>query len=362
MEERELTLKDMWDIIWHRKKMIIRNTLIVSVIVAGISLLFPNWYKGTAVILPPSNDSFNLGNIGMFSGIGNLLGGTSMDQNKILSILNSYSILEALAKKYNFIERYEVENMEEAIKELSTNIEVTLEEEMQIVVSFWDKDQEMVAEITNYIIHALDSLSLALNTKKGKANRIFIESRMNEVLDSLRILEKKIIVFMEDEGVLSLTDQVRVGVENAAAFKVEIMRKEIELAIARNSFDENNPLIIKLKNEIQTLQSKYKEFFTENPSDKLMPNFNKIPNVGIKFMRLEKEIEYYFKIFEFLGPLYEKAKIDELKDVPTIQILDKAARPEKKGRPTRSRYVLAAFALAFILSSYWAYFKERPRI
>jgi capsule polysaccharide export protein KpsE/RkpR len=251
--------------------------------------------------------------------------------------------------------------MEEAIKILSENIDISLEEEMQIMVSFWDTDQELVAEMTNYIVHTLDSLSIALSAKKGKENRIFIESRMNDVLDSLRYLEKQLVGFMEEEGVISLTDQVRVGVENAAAFKSEIMRKQIELAIARNSFDENNSIIIKLKSEIQTLQSKYREFFTEKPSDKLMPNFNRIPEVGVKYSRLEKEVEYFFKIIEFLGPLYEKARIDELKDVPTIQVLDRAVRPEKKDKPFRSKFVLIAFMLTFIISSYYAYFMDRSK-
>ena len=156
-----------------------------------------------------------------------------------------------------------------------------------------------------------------------------------------------------------MPDQVKVGVETAATFKAEIMKKQIELAIAQNSFDDDSHLVIKLKKEIEILEAKYKEFFTDDPSDKLMPNFKDIPKVGIKYMQLEKEIEYYFKIIEFLGPLYEKAKIDELKDVPTIQILDKAVRPEKKDKPVRSKYVLIFFMLTFMISSYYAYLKDR---
>jgi len=361
MEERELTIKDIWNIAWARKKMIIRNTLIVSIIVAGISLLFPNWYKGTAVILPPSSsNTFSMGNLGMLGemGIGNLLG-SSDNHNKILSILKSRSILEAVAKKYHFIERYDVENMYEAVEVLSGNIEVNLEEEMQISVSFWDKDQEMVAEITNYFIHCLDSLNLQLNTTRGKNNRIFIESRISDVLDSLKFLETQITQFMEEEGILSLSDQVRVGVENAASFKAEIMKKEIELAVAQNTFDAKSPVIKQLKNELNSLKAKYKEFFYEVPSDKLMPNFNEIPKVGIKFTRLERQIEYYVNLIQFLGPQYETARIEEAKNIPTIQILDEATRPDKKDKPRRSRWVLAVFGLTGLLCVYYAYFKDR---
>lgn len=361
MEERELAIKDIWNIAWARRKMIIRNTLMMSIFVAGISLLFSNWYKATAVILPPSSSSaFSMGNIGMLGdmGIGNLLGSND-DHNKILSILKSRSILEAVAKKYNFIERYDVKNINEAIEGLSGNLNVNLEEEMQISVSFWDKDQEMVAEITNYFIYCLDSLNRELNTTKGKNNRVFIESRISDVLDSLKFLERQITRYMEEEGILSLSDQVRVGVESAASFKAEIMRKEIELAVTQNTFDDNSPVVKQLKNELKSLKIKYKEFFYDVPSDKLMPNFNKIPKVSIKFARLERQIEYYVKLIQFLGPQYETARIEEAKNIPTIQRLDEATRPEKKDKPRRSRWVMAVFALTGLLSVYYTYFKDR---
>ena len=233
MEERELTSREIWAIVWNRKKMVIRNTLIVSIVVAGISLLFSNWYKSTSIIILPASQPIQIGNMGMIGdfGISNFLG-TADDHNKILSILKSKSILEAVANKYNFVERYGVDNLEEAIKALSENLDVNLEEEMQISVSFWDTDQEMVAEITNYIIYCLDSLNLALNTTKGRNNRVFIESRIEDVLDSLKVLETEITRFMEDEGIMSIPDQVRVGVESAAQVKLKIMEKEIELAMA----------------------------------------------------------------------------------------------------------------------------------
>jgi uncharacterized protein involved in exopolysaccharide biosynthesis len=137
------------------------------------------------------------------------------------------------------------------------------------------------------------------------------------------------------------------------------MQKEIELAVASGTFDENNTVVKQIKNELWNLKIKYKEFFTEDSSDKLMPNFHRIPEVGVKFAKLERQIKYYVKLIEYLGPQYEKAKIDELKNVSTIQIIDRATRPERKDKPKRSRIVLAFFALTALVSSYYAYFKER---
>ena len=57
MDERQLTIKDIWDTIWPYRKMIVRNVLIVVIIAVIVSLLLPKWYKATAVILPPTSES-----------------------------------------------------------------------------------------------------------------------------------------------------------------------------------------------------------------------------------------------------------------------------------------------------------------
>jgi len=362
MEDRELTLRDLWNILWGRRKMIIRNALIAAVVVSIITLLLPNWYKATAVILPPENDN-TFGAAGLLGnlGFGNILGG-DQNQNRVLSILDSRTLLEALAKKYDFQERYGADNLEETIKELDDNIEVNLEEQFQITVSFWDTDQEMVAEMTNYILHCLDSLNIVFSTGKAHENRVFIEGRVNTILDSLKMLEHELSTFMEKEGILSLTDQVAVSVEKAAELKAQIMAKEIELTIAKNIFDKKNPKILQMENELAGYRSKYREFYRDNPDDKLMPNFNKVPELGIRFTRIQREINYYVKLLEFLGPQYEKAKIDEAKTIPTIQVLDYASRPEKKDKPRRSILVIVFTGITGVLSMYYAYFKDRFKL
>lgn len=360
MDERHLAIKDIWDTIWPYRKMIIRNVSIVVVLAVIVSFILPRWYKATAVILPPSSDNQPLAAMSVLSnvGLGGFFGGDE-NMNKILSILKSNRLLEAVALRYNFMEKYDIDNMEETLEALSDNLDISVEDEMQIVVSFWDKDQEKVAEMTNYIILCLDSLNIILSTRKAKNNREFIETRVKEVIDSLKILESQITQFMKDENILSLTDQLTVGVQNAADLKAQIMAKEVELAIANNTYERSSPIILQLENEIASYKKKYREFFQDNPDDNLMPNFAKVPEIGIKFARMQRQLEYYVKVLEFLAPQYESSKIEEAKDIPTIQILDDAVRPERKDKPKRVFIVLGAFILALILSLYMVYWKER---
>ena len=362
MDERQLSIKELWDIIWSYRKMIIRNASIIIVISIIWTLLMPLWYKASAVILPPSSGSQPLGVMSMLSnvGLGSVMGGDE-NTNKVISILKSRRLLEAVALKYDLMKKYDIDNMEDTMEELFDNMEISVEDEMQIVVSFWDTDQENVAPMTNYIIFCLDSLNIVLNTGKGKNNREFIESRIKEVVDSLQILEVEITQFMNDEKILSLPDQLTVGVQNAADLKAQIMAKEIELAIAQGTFGQTSTVIKKLENEISQYREKYQEFFLENPSERLLPNFSRVPEVGIKLARLQRQVDYYVQVLQYLAPQYESSKIEETRNVPTIQVLDHALRPEKKDKPKRSLIVLGTLFLTMIITLYVIYWKEHIR-
>ena len=361
-EQRDIRLIDIWNILWQGRKFIAYAVGIATILTVIASLLMSNWYKGSVVILPPSKQSSPFASMQLLGelGLGDVLS-TTQDQDRLLSILKSRTLLRNLAIKYDFQEKYDTENMEETIKALSENLMVNLEKEMQISVSFLDKDQDMVAEYANYIVKCLDSLNIHLSASKASENKDFIEKRVLEVIDSLQMLEDELTSFMQTEGILSIDDQIEVGVKNAAQLKAEIMIKEIEFAIARNNYNPDNPIVRQLEQELKSYRSAYNEFFKDNSSDRLIPNFSKIPEMSIKYKRLERQIEYYIKLLEYLAPQYESAKIEAAKDIPMIQVLDHAVRPEKKDRPRRSRIVLGVFVIALMISAYYVYFRDRKK-
>ena len=363
MQAKELTLLEIWSLIWTKRKMIAKIVIPVTIAAVIISLLLPKWYKATAVILPPSSEASSLGAAGLLGqfGFGNLLGG-GQDVSRFIAVLKSQSLLRAVAKKYNFQKRYDADNMEDTLEELGDNLRVDVGEENQIEISFLDRDQEMVAEMTNYIVKCLDSLNIVLHTSQAKNSRQFIYSQVEIALDSLKYLEIQITDFMKKEGVLSLTDQISVGIEKAAELKAEIMAKEIKLTVALKTLESNNSQIKKLRLEIASLKNKYSEFFAEKSGDRLLPNLKDVPDLEMKFLRMKRKAEYYTKVMEFLGLQYEQAKIEEAKEIPTVQVLDEAVRPERKNQPKRAKTVLIAMIISLGICSLYAYFRGRKEL
>ena len=348
MREKEINLIDYWRIIWKRRMFIVIIVLSISIIAAIISLILPKWYKAAVVIMPPVREESRFGaleaNLGAI-GMGKIFGG-SESHLRLLAILKSRSLLEAMNKKFNFQKRYQTDNLEATLKVLRNNINIKIEDEEQIIVSVLDKDQEMVPDMANYVAICLDSLNISLTTSKARSSREFIEKRIEMVTDSLNRLEIDISKFMHEKGIISITDQMKVAVEKAADFKAELMLKEVELEVKKRILTMDSPEVQSLKRELLVLRSKFSEFYSDKSSEKLFINFEKIPEVEKEYLQLKRKAEYYTKLLEYLGPQYEQAKIEEARDVPTVQVLDKATRPEKKDKPKRKLIVVMSFILA----------------
>lgn len=351
-ENPEINLFDYFSILWRKKWLLISIVSFVGILSICITLILPIWFKATAVILPPSSISSPFGSIGALSemGFGNLFGSNDSN-NKYLAILKSRQLRGRLIEKYDLKIKFKKETYQETYDVLDKNIIIDIGDEMQIRVSVLDKDQEIVADMANYIIFCLDSINIELTTATARQNRIFIASRVEDIVDSLYLLEDELVNYMESEGVLSLDDQVRVGVEKIAEIQSSILLKEVELEASQLVFQNEDIKILLLKKEIESLQNKFNDMFKGNLSEKIIPSMDSIPKLKLEFEQIMRKIEYYTKLLSFLGPQYEQAKIEEVKDIPTVQILDYAIRPEKKFKPNRTMIVILSTFLGGVLTA-----------
>ena len=57
-------------------------------------------------------------------------------------------------------------------------------------------------------------------------------------------------------------------------------------------------------------------------------------------------------------PQYEQAKIEEVKDLPTIEIIDKAVPAGKRSKPKRAKFCILSFFISLFLSSFFILIKQ----
>ncbi len=361
-DDELIDLAHYFSLLWRRKSMlfgIIFTSSIVSIIIA---LLLPVWFKATVVLVPPSDSGTSLGAASLLSqyGFSNIFG-SSDSQNRILSILKSRSLKEKVIHQFDLQTVYKKETLQETLESFDNNISIDVGDEGQVIVSVWDKNQDEVSEIANYMAQCLDSINIALTIEDAKSNRVFIANRFDEIMDSLRVLENSMVTLMKTNNILSLEDQVRTGVEQSAILNGQLLQKEIEYDVAQSSTNPREPKVLLLKKEIQSIQDKLKTIFQSPDTTSFFIPRNHVPLLMIKIEQIKRKIDYYSQLIEYIGPLYEKSKIDEVKRIPTIQYLDHATRPDKKDKPKRSVIVILMVMFATIIGGFVIITKETSK-
>jgi len=88
---------------------------------------------------------------------------------------------------------------------------------------------------------------------------------------------------------------------------------------------------------------------------------NDIPELGKKYLFLQRDIEVQKTIYQLLMQQYEQAKIQEAKDSPTIQVLDPPSLAQKRTKPKRAIIVITSAIVSFFLSLLIMWIKEFPQ-
>lgn len=346
---------------YEKRKALIVFYSAIAVISVVIVLLMPNWYESKAVILPNATSSGALNAMSIISNLGiggNLFGGKVDDYNRYLAILKSRALKDKLISKYNLHEKYGNQYYINTLRQIDDYLKVEVGDEMQIEISFMDKDQDLVQDMTRSIIFWLDSINIELSVKEARQNREFVGSRFDMALDSVIQIENDISRFMREQKVIDLENQLKYGIEQAAQLKAEILSKEVELYSVRSQYSKDNPLVQLLELQVESMQKKFDEFFYNGKDNNLIPPFSAVPEISKKYLEIQRRAEYNRKILEFLAPQYEQTRIEEARTTPTIQILDEPDRPERKVKPKRSIIVIVTMLISMIISLYYIYWVE----
>src|SRR5207244_12647180 len=81
-------------------------------------------------------------------------------------------------------------------------------------------------------------------------------------------------------------------------------------------------------------------------ANELYPTIRKLPLLVVQCTDLYRRVKIQETVYELLNQQYELARIQEAKEIPTVNVVDPADLPEKKAWPPR----LLIIALLTVLS------------
>ena len=364
------------------RKVIIVNFIIVSLLAAALSLIVPITFRSSTTLMPPSEESSDIGLSALLSNLpigGFSLGGMSDEANVFMAILKSRTVMESVAKRFNLQARYETDDIEETLMILENNIDVKLNEEGTISLTtsaetpFFasrvekDEARQLAQAQTRHFVQQLDSVNRGFKTEKARNTRLFIEKRYWQNLEDLKRAEEEFKAFQQTHGAIALTEQVTATITAAAETKASITGKEIQIALMEKYLDSTHPDLLRARLELRELKKVYDDIEgnaaamqkgqTREKSELYVP-LQRVPDIGLQYARLYREVQIQEKLLEYILPQYEQAKVQEAKDTPTVQVLDHAPLPIKKTKPKRAIFVIIFALLSVVFSALFAFSME----
>ena len=371
MTERDDTVSDDTNFVLKLTALVLRwrRLLIVNAIVAAVLtlalmiLFFPNWFTATTSIMPPEKDLGSLGIAAgmmpsgltsLLSGSGLALPGLATPSDLYAAILRSRTVCMAVIEEHNLKEVFKTELDSDALKELHNRTSITVNPEGIIVLSYDDTDPWRAAVVANAYVERLNRVNQENLVSKARAMREFIEKRLNESIVDLTTAEEDLEAFQKEHNAVALDEQVKAAIDAIADLRGQLVIAEIELGVMKRSLSPNNTnyknqeyKIEQIKHQLEKLE---KGDTTHPDSSILNVPMSQAPELGLTYARLMRELKIQETIFEMLKQQYEQARIQEMRDTPTIQVLDTARAPEKKSRPKRVMTAAMAGVMSFGLT------------
>lgn len=356
-------------LIWKNRQFLIKNFFLVSILSFIMVFSLPKTFTSTAILMPPTSESGGIGNLmGALSSLpfSGLNSKTNDESLSIIAILKSRTLFEKVINKFDLLKFYELSNMDKALVALSNNtsFEVLEEGTIRITVSLKtkyfhnDESEEVIKvlcrDMVDYFIEQLDLINKSLKTEKASFHRKFIEQRYKNNLDDLKVAEDSLRMFQEKYKMIALPEQTSAVIEAASALKAQILSNEVKLGVMMGALNATHPDIANIRKENVELNKKmieleYGENILNYEQSNLFPSLSNVPDLGIKLVRLKREVEIQNSLFVFLTQQYEEAKIKEAKDTPTVQVLDHPKIPYQKSAPKRlSILLICVFILMFL--------------
>jgi len=329
-----------------------------ALVAAAVSLLLPKAYTAVARILPPQQSQSTaaalLGGLGGLAGVvgGGL--GLKSPADLYLSMLRSDSVADALIQRFKLKEIYDEEYVIDTRKRLRHDSTLTTEKAGIITISVEAGDPVLAADLTNAYVEELHKLTSTLAVTEAAQRRAFFERQLQQTKDKLADAEVRLRLAIETGGLVSVDAQSRSAVETVARLRASISAKEIQLGAMAAYAAESNPERIRAERELTSMRRELAKLEsgggTGAPPEEGRDGAGRGKAGGIGNIRLLRDVKYQEVLFELLAKQYELARVDESKEAPLVQVMDRAAPPERRSRPKRVQIVLSTFAVALLTS------------
>lgn len=361
----EVDLFSALAILLAHRRMIARNVALAALFFIVLGLIWPPTFTARTTLLPPDKqeqqDWLNLLNNSPL--VRFAVPQARSTSELFLEILGSRSVGSGVlhhpiaidSAETSLAKIWEIESEEKALKKLYRRTTVSTTEQGMIEIAVEMESPELAAAIANAFVAELDRVNQEKSVSAARNSRRYIEAQLENTSKQLTQLADSLTQFQTRYGAIGLDEQMRAVMEQAGAIKGNMIAKQVQLDLMRRSMRPDNPALAAQAAEIAALENQYQNLQTGKPASNelhaeyLIP-FAEMPELSRRLAELTREVKVQETIWQLLNQQYYQAKIQEARDTPTVQVLDRALPPEFRTQPKRLLLLLIGTSVVFILS------------
>src|ERR1700733_1841314 len=371
-------------LLWENRRFLWRLTLCGLILATLFAFSLRKSYTSIARLMPPEKQSGSSplammaamsgsgsGGSGSSSSLGDVasdLLGTKSEGALVVEMLQGRTVEDEVVQRFDLRKVYGVKLMDDARERLLSHTEIAEDKKSGvIVVRVTDHDPRRAAQITQAYMEAVNDLLAAVSTSSARRERIFIEARLKTVKEALDTAEHRFSDYASKNTAIDIPEQGKAMVQAAAILQGQLIAAQSEVQGLSQIYTDSNVRVRSARARVAELQKQLEKMrgdggsLAANPnsvdgdssSNQMYPSIRKLPLLGVQWADLYRETRIEETVFELLTGQYELAKIQEAKEVPSVQAFDVGEVPERKSGPPRLLIMMVGAVFFFGMGVSW---------
>lgn len=358
MAEQPSQAAENLELLWERRRLLYKVALCALVVNSIVALLIPNQYESTVRIMPPDSSSGAGSMLAALSGkanpelmalAGSLIGLKGGSSALFMDLLRTRTVEDRVVDRMNLQSVYWVRYKQDARKKLDSRTDVTVDHKSDVItLTVSDHNPQRAHDIAQSYVEELNRLLAQVSTSSARRERTFIEQRLVSVKSDLEDSEKQFSAFASKNTALDIKEQTKAMVESAAVLQGQLIAAQSELQSLEQIYTDNNVRVRALRARVEELQHQAQNLRGSDSSllsdaansNEMYPPVRKLPVLGVEWADLYRRVKIQETVYELLNQQYELARIQEAKEIPTVNLADAPNLPEKKSWPPRTLIVI----------------------
>jgi capsule polysaccharide export protein KpsE/RkpR len=288
------------------------------------------------------------GALGAGGALGNVAGdllGLKTSGALFIDMLDGPTIQDNMIRRFDLRGVYWDRYWADARKDLADRTEVKQDRKSGVItIAVSDRDPIRAQQMAQAYIEELNRTIAEVSTSSARRERMFLEQRLVAVKQNLDSAAREFSDFASKNGILDVPSQNKAMLEAEGKLQGQLIAAQSELDGLKQIYTENNIRVRTLQARVAGLKKEV-ENMSGNRADpnsetsKIagdFPSFRRLPLMGVQWANLYRESKIQETVYELLTQEYEFSRIQEAKEIPTLNVLDAPMAPEQKYFPPRA--------------------------